>query len=246
MRQDRFVQWFFLHRCYSPADSTHRARSHSARAAGSSDMMEATSGLKTSCNSVCGLLGLLHADSSLATAYAAGLISTQTDVWCGTRGDASSASSSSERDAAATCRKHRQQQRQSTFSAPAAQAPLVKQLAAVFEGCGSRRNPTESSLSTADASVLVSVTAAAAKLESVPSIRSLLQTWESLSTAQPPSTSRLSRSSSCSSSSSSSSCGGSRSSSSYQPQKPLLRPLTAATLVRAQPQAAVTALTSVS
>lgn len=100
MRQNRFLQWLFLYRGYSPADSTQRARSQSTRA-GSSPRMEAPSGLKASYNSACGLRALLYADSSLATAYAAGLISTQTDIWCGTRGVASSAGSSSESDNAA-------------------------------------------------------------------------------------------------------------------------------------------------
>jgi hypothetical protein len=91
---------------------------------------------------------------------------------------------------------------------------------------GSRRGSldsvsTVSSLGAADAAVLVSVPSSTSKaqLESVPSIKGLLQTWESLSTQQQSHVlSRAESMASCSSS-----C-----SSSYHPHRPVLRPLPAA------------------
>jgi len=99
----------------------------------------------------------------------------------------------------------------------------VKLLAALFEGSQSKAS-NSTSFSTQDdlaTEVDATVTVTVPSVERAPSIKELLQTWESLSSAQPP---ILSRSNSSSTSSSSSSF----SSSCSHPLKPCLRPLTAA------------------
>lgn len=202
--------------------------------------------LQTSCCGAGGLLSLLHTDSQavVATAFAAGLVPA-TQAWG--PGVARSAASPAANQKQRKC----QLGRQTAFAAPAVQAPLVKQLAAVFEAGSSssssvtgsfsscRRHSSDSLSPTADADASVLVSVAAAKLESVPSIKGLLQIWESKAQQHLPPSAALSRTSSCASTSSSSSGYSGSSSSRAQPQKRccLRPPKAAAAPLCAQPTA---------